>query len=133
MLCLPTVLHTTTHPYTVTHIFSTPPPHNLTHTSTTTFAYTYPLTLLLTLLLTGEDDLFSSSHDYPEEDGTAFGRQDGLFSGSGTLFDDVEEVGEGEEGRERGGSGSKHSDFEASIKSTRSGEPVVLSCDLTCA
>ena len=52
-----------------------------------------------------------------------FGKQAGMFSGTGTLFDDVEE-GKQEEEEEEGkeGGDSKRSDFEASIRSTRSGE-----------
>ena len=45
-----------------------------------------------------------------------FGKQ-----GTGALFDNVEEKEEEEEEEEEGGD-SKHSDLEASIRSTRSGE-----------
>ena len=60
-----------------------------------------------------------------------FRKQAGMFSGTGTLFDDVEEgkVEEEEEGKE--GGGSKHSDFEVSIRSTRSGEEMSHDTNIT--
>ena len=59
-----------------------------------------------------------------------FGKQGGMFSGTGALFDDVEEKEEEEEEGKEGGD-SKRSDLEASIRSTRSGEEMYLHMTVT--
>ena len=58
--------------------------------------------------------MFSTSNrDYLEGEDTPFGKERGLFSGEGGLFDQEEE----EEAKE-----DKKSDFEASVQSTGSSE-----------
>ena len=59
--------------------------------------------------------------DFPENEGTAFGKSGGLFSGTGTLFDEVAEE-EGESPRTN--------DLEASIRSNQSCEFVVMIINL---
>ena len=89
--------------------------HTLTHTHTHTHTHTQRER-------EREQDPFSSSYGH-QDTAEDFGTQDGLFSGSGALFDDIQEEGEGQgEGRGAMEDSSKHTDFEVSIKSTRSGE-----------
>ena len=103
---------------TLTHTYT---PHLYPHTYPTfshtrsnmcvcTHSYTHTHT---SSPLTGEGDLFSSSHE-EEEEGIMFGK----CSGTGALFDNVEE--EEEEGLE-----GRDTDLEASIRTTRSGEEML--------
>ncbi len=60
----------------------------------------------------------SYSQQDREDEGEAFARREGLFSGSGALFDDIEEE-EGQKDR-KDSSSSRHADLESSVSSPRS-------------